>query len=520
MKLAEYRERLKDPRWYIETFFKVKDKRTGQVIPFRLKPAQADFLGQRTTRDIIGKASSQYISSLIEAMFLHLVLTTPGVTAVTTTQASATIDMAKEHLKLVRFFWESMPDAIPIEDARGGIVQVKPTLGEDSAYKLTFPQIGSEYCTTSAGSVSALKGRPIHLWHATEVPAWTIDEAESIIAYAESRQPFWIVLEGTAVGELGPFRQRFMKAWNYLSEYRAHFYGWWWDKENCYIPERDARALPEDRGLIIPTEEEAQLMLKYNLEIGHIRWRRVQFSKPLAKQEHAEDPVTMFLVAGSPVFDLVWTDRLLPRCREAIITEDSGCLKLWLPPTAEGRYLVWADPSGGNQEGSFSVSVVCKLNPFQHVATLRGRWEAQIHAAKSVQLAKRYNNAVLGWERNNQGLAFGYQVTNFEKYPPIFKYRDPLKPTALAQPGFPVSGSSKSMIKDAFTELLAQDGLATYSHNLVAEIRGWRYVGAEMVPQLGGYDDELMAMMEAYWAKNRMRALEAPGGEIYATGRL
>ena len=517
MTLKEYILGIKDPRWFAEHFFKVVPRTGGAPIPVRFKPSQIEFWKNHTQRDIIGKSRSVYISSGVEMLFLAICLTSQGVKVALTAQNE---DYAKIHKGFVEALYDSIEDfkivnghPVPILLDDGYEKPPKPKLGENSAFKMTWPETGSQFIFGSAGSTGFGHGQPIHLYHATEVPMWEPDnDAEAIISAVESVNALWIVIEGKARGEGNRFHRRFMAAWNGESEYKAHFFSWFWDKDSpdCQIPEGSEMALPADRGPIIPTEEEAALMIREKLNIDNIRWRRVQASKPLFLQERAEDPLTMFMTTGQPVFNLYDAERLVKRIYNPTMLEDSECLKIWLPPAPGGQYLVWADPSGGLPSGHHAVTVVCRLNPFSHVATLRGHWEAGIHGHKSVALAKRYNNAILGWERNNTGSGFAEAVMNVAHYDKVYKYRDDTRiGDFTSQPGFPVNSRTKPMLRDLFAELLSEQepgGLITYSGNLVAEIRGWRYRGAEMEPQPGGSDDELMAIMEANYARHKLPA--------------
>ena len=347
---------------------------------------------------------------------------------------------------------------------------------------------------------------PAGMMHNTEVPFWPQETAEQVVADFEALPIKWIVWEGTGGGEGGAFYEIFTKAFRGESEYTAHFYGWFWDKENCSIPEGSGLALPEDRGIIIPTEEETELILKWDLTIDNIRWRRLQYSKPLAQQEQAEDPVTMFLTSGQPVFDLRWTDRMLPRCRKPRITEDSGCLRIWKPPVSEGKYIVWSDPSGGDPTGHPSGTVVCRINPFEHVATLRGHWNSQVHKLKADELAIRFNGAFRGWERNNHGAAWEINEGGYNCY----RHDD-------KKLGFPVNSKTKPMLRDYMAELLSVDGVETYDSTFVDEIRSWRHFDDKMEPAINKTDDILMPFMEVNYARIKGIAVDAsilPGTKV------
>jgi len=501
----------RDPKWVVENLFEVRDKNLG-LVPFKLKPTQLNWWENHTARDIIGKSRSLYISTGVEALFTAITVTTAGITYVIVAQDE---DWAKIHLRTCRNFIVGMPEYVDL--GGGNVVKCRPEFVDDSAFKLTLavainPQgnvVTSEIVSGSAASIGAFRGKSFHLVQVTEAAIEKEGNVEDTISALESVNPMLVVVESTGAGEGNAYHRRFMAALNGKSEYKYHFFAWMWDKDNpeLQLSENSPLALPEDRGPITPTEEESALMLKWGLSIENIRWRRMQASKPLFKQERAEDPYTMFLSGGQPVFDGTKLTEMMAFCKEPILTEEAGFLKIWLMPATEGKYMVVCDPAGGNIDGHFCAATVWKLTPFIHVATLRGHWESQIFALKCLKLAKRYNNAWIVGERNYHGVSFHNTLKNQEHYDKIYYHKDPLHLEKRAEIGFPMDRHTKPAIIDAFSELIVNGELVTYSANGIAEARQYRYlgnVGESVGPPYGGYDDELDTDMIANYVRNRI----------------
>jgi len=107
-----------------------------------------------------------------------------------------------------------------------------------------------------------------------------------------------VVLESTPNGTQGYFYELCMEALHEKNKgiWRLHFYPWWWDTEY--------RVSLEEGEIIVPNEEETELILKHKLTPEQIKWRRKKQKelKRLFPQEYPEDPVACFLTSGQGYF--------------------------------------------------------------------------------------------------------------------------------------------------------------------------------------------------------------------------
>jgi hypothetical protein len=182
--------------------------------------------------------------------------------------------------RMADFFWENLPKP--------------PTRKYANASITTYPQTRSEAAIGTAGSLNTGRSFTLTHLHGSEVAFWP--DAERIIAGAMQAGNPAVVLESTANGAQGYFYNLCMEALDGNSQWRLHFYPWWWDV--AYRIELE----PDEQ--IEYMAEEAELAAKHGLVPQQIKWRRVKQGelKGFFLQEYPEDPVTCFLLSGEGYF--------------------------------------------------------------------------------------------------------------------------------------------------------------------------------------------------------------------------
>ena len=123
-------EKIKDPKFYLENFVKIKGKKPG-LIPFTLNEAQKDLFNtlNTATRVIILKCRQLGFSTAVTGYFYHKAITTPGTN---TALIGYNSDLTSELLDKVKTFYASTPN------------ELKPTIQYNSKYEITFPKINSK----------------------------------------------------------------------------------------------------------------------------------------------------------------------------------------------------------------------------------------------------------------------------------------------------------------------------------------------------------------------------------------
>ena len=283
-----------------ETLVKVKSKE-GPVVPFRLRPAQADLYGKLTGRDIVLKSRQLGFSTLFEADFLLDAVTLPNLRVATIVQNETKIP---EFMDIYRFMYESLP---PVIDIQGVPIKIKPESQTDNVMRLEFDN-GSSIHVATSGGIKILRGSTFHRALLTEVAVWDEESAGEVWASLVGSMPpkgTKIAVETTALGRRGEFWNQWNRAMAGDSLFAPHFYPWWAEPKYSYKFE-DVE-VPRNVALAAPTLEEQELMVHHNLSIEQILYRRVQelaMGKARRMQEYPETASEAFLATGTSIFTM------------------------------------------------------------------------------------------------------------------------------------------------------------------------------------------------------------------------
>ncbi len=171
MSNAEVVRRLKDPKFYLESFTKIKGKTPG-LIPFILNNAQRDLYNtlRKANRVITLKARQIGFSTAISGYLYHKTITTPGTT---TALVAHKAEVAAEFLDKVKTFWRTTPEAL------------RPQIHYNSKYEISFPALDSKIIVMSGDNVG--RGYTIHNVLASELAQWPA--AEEMMLALENAVP-------------------------------------------------------------------------------------------------------------------------------------------------------------------------------------------------------------------------------------------------------------------------------------------------------------------------------------------
>ena len=149
-------------------------------------------------------------------------------------QVAHTQESAEEIFKIVRRFWENLPEAMQ----KGALVTSRANIRQ-----LVFPRLDSEYRVATAADPNAGRGMTIHNLHCSEVARWPRDAAEVLASLrAAVPEDGEIVLESTPNGAGGVFYEEWQRAEE--TGYTKHFFPWWYDEG---IPDRRCCGVAADR---------------------------------------------------------------------------------------------------------------------------------------------------------------------------------------------------------------------------------------------------------------------------------
>ena len=268
---------------------RIRDKEMD-IVPFRYNFMQRDALSKLTGRDLFLKSRQLGVTSWAQAEIHHDVTLD--------TASSITLSDNTRNTKKIRAIYNRFHDQWPQIH-----LGQRPLRAKDSEAVITYPATDSESVIQTAGAKTAGRGGTYSHVHGSEVAFWqNTDEVLAGVlqaATANSR----IFLESTPNGAQGMFYEMCMQAANDDSNWRLHFYPWWWGKEYATPLERDET--------ITPTPDEEQVIHRaalggFTLSPEQIKWRRLKQNEPgmalLFGQEYPEDLHECFLSSGLSIF--------------------------------------------------------------------------------------------------------------------------------------------------------------------------------------------------------------------------
>lgn len=263
-----------------------------QKVRFQPNTVQQHLRQHLTGRDLILKARQMGVSTYLQARL--------SLKAWTRAASTLTLSYDDDGTQLLRrmgeFFYTSLPEHFVYQ----GKVYRKPRRRYASAKLVSYPQTLAEMVTATAGSKVKGRGGTFTDIHGSEVAFWA-DAERTLSAFLEAGNPH-VILESTPNGAQGYFYQLCMEALEGNSNWRLHFYEWWW------LPEY---RIPLEKGEALTyTDEEIALIERVARTSGRvltpeqIKWRRKKQRdlKHLFAQEYPEDARECFLLSGLGYF--------------------------------------------------------------------------------------------------------------------------------------------------------------------------------------------------------------------------
>jgi hypothetical protein len=452
-----------------ELLLKVRD-RSGALRPLLANDAQRRFEQRRGRRNIVLKARQMGMTTWVAGRFFLRTVTRPGTM---TLQVAHTQSAAEAIFRIVQRMWEGLPEEL----RRGPLRRSRANVGQ-----MVFPELDSEFRVASASDPGAGRGLSVQNLHCSEVSRWQGDAAETLAGLRATLAPGGeLVLESTPNGAYGTFYE----AWNAGVEEDdggdalvRHFLPWW--MEPAYVGPAVARAeMREDELLLVARHQltEAQIGFRRGLEASY---------GVLRAQEFAEDAETCFRATGSCCFEVEAIERRLKELDAPPRVERNGALQVWYEARPGREYLVAVDTASGAPDGDFAaVQVIDRVTGMQ-CAELQQRLRPAELARVAVQLAKRYNGALLAIERNNHGAGVIAYVGN-QGYERLY--------TQNGEVGWLTTQTSKPEMVAEVGSMLDHVPERIKSRRLLAECR--TFVSGERgktAAAAGQHDDLVMAM--------------------------
>lgn len=469
----------------------IKDKSRGIDIPFVLNAPQRrvlallenDRLAGRPIRLILLKARQWGGSTLIQLYmaWIQTCLRTNWHSAIVAHVKDTSATIRGMYSKLISHYppalWEGSeaPKFVPFE----GSANIRTLRGRD--------------CNVGIGTAEkpdSLRGGDLAMVHLSETAFWPSTPGNSpgqvvrAVCGGVARKPYTLVaIESTARG-VGDF---FHKEWLRNKAGRG-------DKHAVFVPWFEislyTEACPDPAVILTSLTPYERQLVEHGATSDNIWWyrnksREVEQREDLAS-EYPSDDVEAFSSSRTSVFSSSAVERLRAGCSLPSATGDvsadgrvfhadaHGKMKFWEEPRPESRYVVAVDVGGRSAKADWSVVAVISVpdtsdNLPAVVAQWRGHTDHDLLAAKSVAVARYYNNAFLVIESNTyETSAYGSSCESnlfilnrlAESYHNIYRREtfDSLTRTYSSHIGFHTNVSTKKLLISNLIEDV-RDGL-------------------------------------------------------------
>jgi hypothetical protein len=509
----------------------------NRVIPFVLRPLQKRYLAYKRLarardsrpRFLLLKYRRGGFTTLEQGLSYYMATRRRNVTVMTLAQDS---DTTQRIFRIARLMHERDPRAPRIK-------------GPGNQYRLEFPGLNSLFYVDTAGAHGVARGDTLSRVHWSEVAHSCLgfnqrDKQRDLLAgMSEAASEGEMVLETTPNGsEL--FRELYVEAKQGKNDWTAIFLPWFADIRNRdpVTTEEAAELLAKPRN-----DDEVRAVKVGGLDGSQVKWRRRKQRelKHLFAQEHPEDDETCWLVSGTPYFNPQAVMHLRDFCQSQPLIDDpdlgmrpgdsrslpAGWEVEWPSRRKDGTiavgpekgilYCVGVDTSEGLPGCDHNGLGVMRRDTGQQVASLHGLFDPRTLAAHAVRIARRYNDALLGIERENHGHAVIQKVIDLGYHQPHHRggslYHHSVAKAAKAgdrpieRAGWSTNALTRPVMLEGLREWIEEEGALErcYDRHFLGECMTFRMqANGKFGADSGCHDDSVIK-----WAiANQMRSAD------------
>ena len=347
------KNQLMDLTQFAPSFFVIRTK-SGNPIKFTLNKAQR-FIHERLeaqlretgrVRAVLLKGRQQGCSTLIQARFLHRVITTKGKKAFILTHES---EATKNLFEMTKRYYENLPQGLC------------PQADKASSRELRFDQFDSGYSVGTAGNKNTGRSQTLQLFHGSEVAFWenTDDHATGVLQAVPSERGTEIILESTANGIGNYFHQMWCNAQSGRNDFQAIFIPWYWQDE--YTANTPGFKLTDDEQSIY------EIYKSDGITLAHMDWRRIKISGFSGDEEAAlelfkqEYPMTAEEAFRNPIDNVFIHAKYVMKARKNQVE-------------SETNLIIGVDPAIGNNDRTCFIRrkgrLAYKLESFRNHNTM------------------------------------------------------------------------------------------------------------------------------------------------------
>jgi hypothetical protein len=464
----------------------------------------------RGLREILLKARQFGFSTLILALYYLDTINTPNTRSVILAHNPRSTDTLFQQIQ--RFHENLRPE-------------IKPRTKYANRREYLYPDLGSSIFVGQVGKDGFGRGDTINNVHMSELAFWPKNAEDIVTGLLEAvPEEGNATIETTANGVGNYYHAEYELAQGGKSAFTARFFGWYQHREYRRQPEPDFER----------TAEEEELARVYGLDDWQLAWRRwkKRQAKKKFKQEYPINAQEAFLTSGNNYFDrdvLATLSDALTRPEHAPLSRDAfnlpagsirlaaiasgdederGGLEVFKAPEPGRTYVIGADTAEGiNDYGDhdFSCADVLDAETWEQVAHIHGRWDPRYFGLTLAELARWYNNALLGIERNNHGHAVinaalyeaGYPEQRQTQCSGVYMHQeyDENQVPKDRRPGWPETPKNKFFALDGLATALLDSDLKLHSRGTAAELHTFvNLPGGRAGGEGRSHDDRVMSL--------------------------
>lgn len=530
--IAYIKAHLSDVWWRLNNLYKIVNEE-GELVTFRMRPAQRELFKNMHYRNIILKARQLGFSTGIDIYLLDQALFNknlscgiiaqdlPAAGEIFSTKISVPFDNLPPWLRATFQISTRREGANGghIEFAHGSKIRVSTSFRSGTVQRLHISEHG-KICAKYPAK-------------AKEVRTGTLNAIKDGCI---------VFIESTAEGVGGDFHTMSTRAMDLgqlnlpltSQDYKFHFFAWWQDpKYQTSVPTGGLRLSKYHQEYFSAVEQAMGITLLDEQKQWYIR-KEIEQQEEM-KQEFPSTPSEAFLTSGRRVFAAINVMQAEGQCKSPLLVYDIepvtgkrtkvqalragnaeelqrtllNHLLVWELPDPDEDYAIGGDVAEGLENRDRSSFDVVKKSSGEQVAHWFGYLDAELFAQLLAHVGKWYNTAFIGPERNNHGHAVIQKLREVYPHRSIYseQYLDRDHDDETPKLGWLTTAQSKPVIIEGLKSLLRENASGVRWIGTINELNTYVYdARGRMNAQTGCFDDQVMSYAIAQEMRARMPA--------------
>lgn len=530
--IAYIKAHLSDVWWRLNNLYKIVNE-DGELVTFRMRPAQRELFKNMHYRNIILKARQLGFSTGIDIYLLDQALFNknlscgiiaqdlPAAGEIFSTKISVPFDNLPVWLRTTFPVSTRREGANGghIEFAHGSKIRVSTSFRSGTVQRLHISEHG-KICAKYPAK-------------AKEVRTGTLNAIKDGCI---------VFIESTAEGVGGDFHTMSTRAMDLgqlnlpltSQDYKFHFFAWWQDpKYQTSVPTGGLRLSKYHQAYFAAVEQTMGITLLDEQKQWYIR-KEIEQQEEM-KQEFPSTPSEAFLTSGRRVFTAINVMQAEGQCKSPLLVYDIepvtgkrtkvqalragnaeelqrtllNHLLVWELPDPNEDYAIGGDVAEGLENRDRSSFDVVKKSSGEQVAHWFGYLDAELFAQLMAHVGRWYNTAFIGPERNNHGHAVIQKLREVYPHRAIYseQYLDRDHDDETPKLGWLTTAQSKPVIIEGLKSLLRESASGVRWIGTINELNTYVYdARGRMNAQTGCFDDQVMSYAIAQEMRARMPA--------------